>query len=1192
MKTLSHGFGWLRRLAFLLLLMGIAGDAMAAKTYTVNEDGTVTDPTTGLIWMRCALGQVWDGMTCTGTASTYTFSRANVLKTTYANQSDWRVPNIRELQTIVDRSVFNPAINSVAFPGTSPSYFWSASVDAGYSGKARDVNFYSGSAVRYDGFKSNTNQVRLVRAGQSFNLLNVSRPTSDYVDHANGTVTHTPTGLMWQRCAFGQTLSPAGRCTGTAGTYTWDQAQQLSSSLAGHTDWRLPTEDELISLVDYNAAASSTILNAQVFPDTPLGSNGYSSDFWSASADAGYLDYAWLVNFGGGFPRDRDPKSNALQVRLVRAATTVAPTTTTSTALRTTTTTTTTASVTTTTVVSTSKTYTDNGDGTVTDPTTGLVWMLCAMGQTWDGITCTGTADAYPWGQANALTGTVFFAGQSDWRVPNIRELQTIVDLSVSYPAINSVAFPGTSPSYFWSVWSATAKSGSSNYAWNVYFDSGGANYFSKSNAFQVRLVRAGQSFNLLDIARPSSDYVDHADGTVTHTPTGLMWQRCAVGQTLSTAGRCTGTAGNFTWDQAKAVSSSLAGHTDWRLPTEDELISLVDYNAANPALNAQVFPDAPLDSNGYSSHFWSASVYGSNAYWWDIDSRSGNTQTSNKSIAFQVRLVRAATTVAPTTTTSTALRTTTTTTTTASVTTTTVVSTSKTYTDNGDGTVTDPTTGLIWMRCAMGQTWDGITCTGTASTYTHDQANGLTGTTTFAGYGDWRLPNIRELQTIVDRSVSNPAIDSVAFPDTRPSNFWSAPVDSGYSSHAWYVDFFSGYASRYGYSKIGGSVQARLVRAGQSFNLLDISRPTSDYVDHADGTVTHTPTGLMWQRCAVGQTLSAERCTDTAGDYTWEQATQLSSSLGGYTDWRLPTEDELISLVDYNAATIPAINAQIFPDTSASNFWSASANSDFSSNAWYVSFSNGYANGYGYKSSYYQARLVRVDTLVTTSTTTTTISTVTTTTTTTQSPVGLTLSLSTGWNLLGNGWNQSLPVASVFGDAARITTVWKWDVAKIGWQFYSPTITAQDLQAYAAGKGYGVLSEISAGEGFWVNVNRSFTVVLPTTVPITGSGFQAGKAYALKNGWNLVAVGVAQSASEFNSVLSILPPVAGVVPQNLTTLWAWDNPQTKWYFYSPQLDAKGGTALTDYIASKGYLDFTAANRLLWPGTGFWVNKP
>ncbi|MBK7001892.1 MAG: DUF1566 domain-containing protein [Rhodoferax sp.] len=108
----------------------------------------------------------------------------------------------------------------------------------------------------------------------------------------------------------------------------------------------------------------------------------------------------------------------------------------------------------------------------------------------------------------------------------------------------------------------------------------------------------------------------------------------------------------------------------------------------------------------------------------------------------------------------------------------------------NANGTVFDPKTGLTWMRCAMGQTWDGSTCIGTASTYTFDQANALTGTVPFAGQSDWRMPNIRELQTIVDRSVYSPAIDSVAFPNTLGSSFWSGSPDDGGSSYAWYVYF------------------------------------------------------------------------------------------------------------------------------------------------------------------------------------------------------------------------------------------------------------------------------------------------------------------------------------------------------------------------------------------------------------------
>ena len=105
------------------------------------------------------------------------------------------------------------------------------------------------------------------------------------------------------------------------------------------------------------------------------------------------------------------------------------------------------------------------------------------------------------------------------------------------------------------------------------------------------------------------------------------------------------------------------------------------------------------------------------------------------------------------------------------------------TFTINNDGTVTDPTTGLTWMRCAMGQTWNGTTCTGTASTYTYDQANALTGTVTFAGQSDWRLPNIRELQTIMNLSAYGPSIDSTAFPNfpNAPSNyFWSGSLYVG----------------------------------------------------------------------------------------------------------------------------------------------------------------------------------------------------------------------------------------------------------------------------------------------------------------------------------------------------------------------------------------------------------------------------
>ncbi len=280
-----------------------------------------------------------------------------------------------------------------------------------------------------------------------------------------------------------------------------------------------------------------------------------------------------------------------------------------------------------------------------------------------------------------------------------------------------------------------------------------------------------------------------------------------------------------------------------------------------------------------------------------------------------------------------------------------------KTYPDNGDGTVTDPTTGLTWMRCSMGQTWSGSTCTGTVSTYTWDQANALTGTVTFAGQSDWRLPNIRELTTIVDLSVFDPAIDQRAFPVTPGSDFWSGSPYANYSGYAWYVGFDYGNAFS-NFRSYGNAV--RLVRGGQSLTLLAIARPTTDYVDQGDGTVTHSPTGLTWKRCAQGQTWSGSSCTGTASTYTWDQANALTGAVAfaGQSDWRLPSRDELLSLVEYTRFS-PAINATIFPATPSSDFWSGSPYAYYSYYAWYLNFDDG--NAYGNFRSYDNAvRLVR----------------------------------------------------------------------------------------------------------------------------------------------------------------------------------------------------------------------------------------
>jgi len=142
----------------------IAPDAPDSR-YVLRAEGTALDKQTGLVWMRCALGQTWAGRTCTGTAQTYTWQRAlqAAESTVFAGRSDWRLPNQKELQSLVERRCTTPAINLTAFPNTY-YWYWSSSPVANYNYNAWIVAADYG----YDGwdYKGDSHAVRLVRRGQ------------------------------------------------------------------------------------------------------------------------------------------------------------------------------------------------------------------------------------------------------------------------------------------------------------------------------------------------------------------------------------------------------------------------------------------------------------------------------------------------------------------------------------------------------------------------------------------------------------------------------------------------------------------------------------------------------------------------------------------------------------------------------------------------------------------------------------------------------------------------------------------------------------------------------------------------------------------------------------------------------------------------------------------------------------------
>jgi hypothetical protein len=102
-----------------------------SNNFVVNSNGTVTDSRLGLMWMRCSLGQTWVSIsgTCTGDALEMNWQQALLAAHgyVYANQSGWRVPNVKELASITEGQCARPAINSSIFPNTPADDFWTSS---------------------------------------------------------------------------------------------------------------------------------------------------------------------------------------------------------------------------------------------------------------------------------------------------------------------------------------------------------------------------------------------------------------------------------------------------------------------------------------------------------------------------------------------------------------------------------------------------------------------------------------------------------------------------------------------------------------------------------------------------------------------------------------------------------------------------------------------------------------------------------------------------------------------------------------------------------------------------------------------------------------------------------------------------------------------------------------------------------
>jgi len=138
--------------------------------------------------------------------------------------------------------------------------------------------------------------------------------------------------------------------------------------------------------------------------------------------------------------------------------------------------------------------FTDNGDGTVTDKSSGLMWMRCALGQEWTGSTCGGEATTFAWTGTQAAADAVNKGGEhffSDWRVPGLRDLAMIAERECQDPRINLVVFPATPATFFWT--STERQDDPDNRIYALSFGPEGVEPHAPNLAHHLRLVRTAQ---------------------------------------------------------------------------------------------------------------------------------------------------------------------------------------------------------------------------------------------------------------------------------------------------------------------------------------------------------------------------------------------------------------------------------------------------------------------------------------------------------------------------------------------------------------------------------------------------------------------------------------------------------------------------------------------------------------------------
>ena len=263
-------------------------------------------------------------------------------------------------------------------------------------------------------------------------------------------------------------------------------------------------------------------------------------------------------------------------------------------------------------------------------------------------------------------------------------------------------------------------------------------------------------------------------------------------------------------------------------------------------------------------------------------------------------------------------------------------------YVDNGDGTVTDTVTGLMWQK-------------GFTRNVSFGGAPIVAESSDTGGYRDWRVPTIKELYSLMDFKGSTglarpessyapsdavPFIDTNAFDFEYPST--NRYIDAQYLTSTAYTGLAMGQRAFFGVNfadgrikgypqrgrRDGGGWYLRLVRGNPAYG-------KNDFHDNGDGTIADRATGLQWMKADSGDAVLRAHLHNTHymdGRMDWPEALTFCEglSLGGKSDWRLPNAKELQSIVDYSRSPEATHSAAIDPVFSATEITDEAGKPDF----------------------------------------------------------------------------------------------------------------------------------------------------------------------------------------------------------------------------------------------------------------------